>query len=154
MKKLSMTYRLLLILVVAVVVAGIALITTQAISASRAKHTPEVSPTSSGHAPVSPKVSGTQTGERVEVELVALLPAGFQPAEIARPNGRFLFGVNNRTGLQELSLEIVDETGRAVVARRMIKVKTWRKVVNLLPGHYVLRQTGHPDWLCRITITR
>ncbi|HEY3028105.1 MAG TPA: hypothetical protein VGJ55_18300 [Pyrinomonadaceae bacterium] len=152
MKLTKITYRLLLILVVAVVPAGIDRITTQAISASCANPIPEVSSTSSGHVSVSPKATGTQTGERFEVELVTLLPTGFEPAEITRPAGPFLLGVNNRTGLQELSLQVVDETGITVVARRMIKVKTWRKVINLLPGHYVLRETGHPEWLCRITI--
>ena len=153
MKKLSISSRLLLILVVAVVTAGIGLITTQAISASRAKHTPEVSLTSSGHPPVSPNATGTQTSERVEVELVTLLPTGFEPAEITRPKGRFLFGVNNRTGLTDLSLMLVHESGRSVGGKRLSKVKTWRQVLDLQPGRYALREANHRDWVCRITIT-
>jgi hypothetical protein len=88
-----------------------------------------------------------------EVELIDLRLSGFEPHEITRPAGRFLLGVNNRTGLTDLSLVLANESGRSASSKRLSKVKTWREVLDLHPGRYVLREATHRDWLCRITIT-
>jgi hypothetical protein len=88
-----------------------------------------------------------------EVELIDLRPSGFEPREITRPAGRFLLGVNNRTGLTDLSLVLANESGRSEGSKRLSRMKTWREVLDLQPGRYVLREATHSDWLCRITIT-
>jgi len=129
----------------AIAVEGLALVQAMAdrVPKDNAKAMPAalantVQPTSSGPA---------------EVELIDLQPTGFEPHEITRPAGRFLLGVNNRTGLTDLSLMLVHESGRAVVGKRLSKLKTWRQVLELQPGRYELREANHRDWLCRITIT-
>jgi len=88
-----------------------------------------------------------------EVEMIDLRPSGFEPRDVTRPAGRFLLGVNNRTGLADLSFVLVHESGRSVGGKRLNKLKTWRQVLDLHPGRYVLREANHRDWLCRITIT-
>lgn len=104
-------------------------------------------------APMIPNGSQARSNESAEVEQIDLRPSGFEPSEITRPAGRFLLGVNNRTGLTELSLTLVHESGRSAGSKRLSKVKTWREVLDLQPGRYVLREATHRDWLCRITIT-
>ncbi|MDX6501078.1 MAG: hypothetical protein QOG23_4338 [Blastocatellia bacterium] len=104
-------------------------------------------------AALTPNGSQARSNESAEVEQIDLRLSGFEPSEITRPSGRFLLGVNNRTGLTELSLTLVHESGRSAVSKRLSRVKTWREVLDLHPGRYVLREATHRDWLCRITIT-
>lgn len=87
------------------------------------------------------------------VELIDLRPSGFEPSEITRPAGRFLLRVNNRTGPTDLSLMLVQESGKSEGIKRLSRMKTWREVLDLQPGRYVLREATHRDWLCHITIT-
>jgi hypothetical protein len=104
-------------------------------------------------AALTPNGSQARSNESAEVEQIDLRPSGFEPSEITRPSGRFLLGVNNRTGLTDLSLTLVHESGRSAASKRLSRVKTWREVLDLHPGRYVLREATHRDWLCRITIT-
>ena len=104
-------------------------------------------------AAVFPNSSQSRSTESTEVELTDLGVSGFEPLEITRPAGRFLLGVNNRTGLTDLSLILVHESGRSIGGKRLSKLKTWRQVFDLPPGRYELREANHRDWLCRITIT-
>ena len=89
-----------------------------------------------------------------EVELVTLTPRGFEPDELSRPAGKFLLGINNRSGLPELTFSIIRENGSAHATKRMTRQKVWREVVDLQPGHYLLRVLNHPEWKCPITIVR
>jgi hypothetical protein len=89
-----------------------------------------------------------------EVVLINLTATGFEPDQITRPAGRFLFGVNNRSGLSDLTFQMVAESGSTTGQKRMIQEKLWRKVIEPQPGRYLLRVPGHPKWTCNITITR
>lgn len=92
--------------------------------------------------------------ERLEAELITIRPTGFEPASITRPRGKFLLAVNNRTGLDEVSLQLDSQAGaRQDSVRLSRKHHGWRKLVDLPPGRYVLRETNHPDWVCHITIS-
>lgn len=88
-----------------------------------------------------------------DVLLVSLLPTGFEPSEVTHPRGKFLFGVNNRTGLDDLRFQLTDDSGGPVGEKRMVKEKIWRKLIEPKPGRYVLRVVDHPSWLCEVTIT-
>lgn len=90
----------------------------------------------------------------LEAELVTATPTGFEPAEITRPQGRFLLAVDNRSGLNDLDLYLERETeGRVNVALgRRGKLK-WREVLDLPPGHYFLRATNDATWRCSLTLT-
>jgi hypothetical protein len=92
-----------------------------------------------------------QGEQQSDVQLIDLTPRGFEPAEFTRAEGKFLLAVNNRSGVDGLSLQLTTR-GRSVEARRLLKTKTWRKAVTLSPGEYLLSVEGHPEWLCRITI--
>lgn len=88
-----------------------------------------------------------------EVELITLQNTGFEPAEFSRPTGRFLFGVNNRTSLSDLTFQLVNETGVVVAESRMVRVRVWRQVIDLPAGSYLVRVAGHPEWRCVFTIS-
>ena len=89
----------------------------------------------------------------LEAELVTATPTGFEPAEITRPQGRFLLAVDNRSGLDELDLYLERETeGRVNVALgRRGKLK-WREILDLPSGHYILRAANDATWRCSITL--
>jgi len=96
-------------------------------------------------------VSPTQTVP--DVVLVSLLPTGFEPSEVIHPAEKFLFGVNNRSGLDDLRFQLTDERGRQLGEKQMVREKIWRKLIEPKPGRYVLRVVGHPSWLCQVVIT-
>lgn len=88
------------------------------------------------------------------VEMISVGPEGFQPAELTRPSGRFLLAVNNRSGLEEVSLQLIREDGKVMhQARVNRKQPNWRSIVNLPAGTYRLTETSHADWVCRIVVT-
>ena len=88
------------------------------------------------------------------VELITLRPQGFVPGEITRPAGRFMIGIDNRTGLKDVEIRLIRETRIKEHEVRISRNKPdWRGVVNLAPGNYELREANHPEWVCRITLT-
>ena len=131
------------LLLIAIAVVGISLVYAM----------PRRAPKDNAIALAVANVPQARSSSPAEVELIDLRPSGFEPHEITRPAGRFLLGVNNRTGLTDLSLVLANESGRSASSKRLSKVKTWREVLDLHPGRYELREATHRDWLCRITIT-
>jgi hypothetical protein len=102
----------------------------------------------------APTPAPTAPGQGVgEVELINVTPRGFEPRQLTRPVGRFLLGVNNRAGLSEMFLQLVDGSAQTVANQHTIKEKAYRQAMTLPPGHYVLKEAKHPDWQCQITIT-
>lgn len=92
---------------------------------------------------------------RLEAEILTISPSGFQPVEIARREGKFFLVVDDTSGLPELSLRLDREHGERVHAVRIRREdRTLSHQLDLNPGRYVLTETNHPDWICRITITR
>ncbi len=110
-------------------------------------------------APVEPSsqpysLRAVPQGQRVEAELITVLPTGFDPKEINRPAGAFLIAVENRSGLDELELRLDREAGSRLHQVPMPGRKlNWKQGVDLPPGRYLLTEANHPDWRCRITIT-
>jgi hypothetical protein len=90
----------------------------------------------------------------VETELITIRPNGFEPAEINRPAGEFILVVENPYG-QTANLVLSREAGERLNEMRSSKEQPdWNDLVDLRPGRYLLTETNHPDWICRITITR
>src|SRR5205823_417158 len=58
-----------------------------------------------------PVLQEESTNNKMEVEVIALRPIGFEPDTITRPQGKFLLAVNNLTGLDEVTLQLDAETG-------------------------------------------
>ena len=90
----------------------------------------------------------------LEAELVTATPTGFEPAEITRPQGRFLLAIDNRSGLDDVDLYLERETGgRVNVSLGRRHKLAWREAVDLPPGAYLLRAGNDESWSCRINIT-
>ena len=98
--------------------------------------------------------SEPQSRERVEVELITLRRNGFEPSEIRRPQGSFVLGVDNRSGIEgvELRLERL-AGGRLPALQTRARKLSWRELVDLPAGEYVLKEANHPEWACAISIS-
>jgi hypothetical protein len=97
--------------------------------------------------------SSQSVSDKVEVELVTLRPAGFEPAEMTRPKGPFVLTVDDRSGLEKSSLKLVQENGNDVRQLKTDRRKTeWHDVLDLPPGAYVLVETNHPEWTFRLVV--
>lgn len=101
-------------------------------------------------------ITTTQSSQTpLQVELVTITPTGFEPAEITRPQGRFLFAIDNRSGLNEIDFYLERETGGRVNVPLSRRGRlAWREEINLPAGTYILRATNDETWRCRITLTR
>lgn len=98
----------------------------------------------------------TSPHERVEVVRITIRPTGFEPSEIVRPAGPFLLVIDNKSGLEDINLQIQRLTGGRRDKLHDIKVslKQLRKaeITNLPVGQYELTEATHTDWICRVTI--
>jgi hypothetical protein len=102
----------------------------------------------------TPSSAQDRRTEQLEAELVTITPTGFEPGDITRPHGRFLFAVDNRSGLDEVEMYLERETGARVHSSLTRKGKlAWREVLDLPPGTYILRAANDQSWHCRITLT-
>jgi hypothetical protein len=107
--------------------------------------------------PDQPALASSQSNspqQRVETERVTLRPTGFDPAEITRPQGEFILAVDNLSGLREVTLLLERGSGEPVRERRATPEQfKWKVRLDLRPGRYVLREAGHPEWACALTVT-
>ena len=103
----------------------------------------------------SASVVPQRRGADIQAELITIVPHGFEPQELTRPRGRFLLMIDNRSGLETVTLRLTLEGGPRV---REISVPReepdWSEVIDLDPGRYLLTEANHSDWVCVITITR
>jgi hypothetical protein len=91
---------------------------------------------------------------QIESELITITAHGFEPAAITRAQGRFLLMVDNRSGLNDLSIQLRHEGGaqlREIFAPR--EEPNWSDVIDPAPGRYLLTEASHPRWRCLVTIT-
>ena len=88
-----------------------------------------------------------------EIELVTLRPAGFEPAEITRPNGPFVLFIDDRSGRDHSSLLLRRSSGGQLRAIGLERRKSeWNEVVDLTPGTYILQDANNSELRCQITI--
>ena len=105
-------------------------------------------------APLYGAATGSQNrSERLEVEVIRLLPTGFEPTEIKRPPGRFILIVNNQSGINEVEVRLDAETRTLAEGHLPKGKKRWRTVIEAAPGRYVLTALGPPERTAHITIT-
>ena len=90
--------------------------------------------------------------ERLKAELITLRPAGFEPAVLERAGGHFILALDNRSGLEELTLRLDRKGGSPEREVKFVRRMRWRGRVNLGPGDYTLSVVERPGWVCRITI--
>lgn len=86
--------------------------------------------------------------------LITITPGGFDVGQITSPAVPFFLLVENRSGLDEVSLRLDRVAGprlrQVTVAREQLD---WSDLMDLSPGEYVLSEGNHPSWTCHITIT-
>ena len=132
----------------ALVIAIVTILTSSVYAVYRAKllaspKEPELAPTKS----VSPP-------DDLEVELITVLPNGFEPVEIVRPAGRFMLVFDNQSRLRALEFHL-ERSGNAVIPPVHPRGKTdSTKVLNLPAGEYQITEANHPDWKLTLTITK
>lgn len=96
----------------------------------------------------------TAEDDRIEAEIITIRPGGCEPQEITRPKGAFLLLIENRSAMKLTAFEIRHETGSLHHAfRGRTRRSSWRKIVSLQPGIYVLTAPEYADSPCRLTIT-
>jgi hypothetical protein len=86
--------------------------------------------------------------------LITIAPGGFDVSQITSPAVPFFLLVENRSGLDEVSL-LLDRVAGARLRQVTVPQEQldWSDLVDLSPGEYVLSERSHPSWICRITIT-
>jgi hypothetical protein len=102
---------------------------------------------------VQPSVAVTQSS-RIRTELITILPTGFDPAEIRLTDGQFRIAVDNKSGLDEVTLRLVREGGARVREMRLATGQLkLREKLDLPDGTYLLTEANHANWRCRIVVT-
>lgn len=91
---------------------------------------------------------------RLPSHVITLRPSGFDPAEVLWPKGKFFLTIDNRSNVNEINLVLDRQAGRRVkeVKFRMRKERS-AGVLELTPGNYLLTESNHPEWVCRIRIS-
>ncbi len=123
------------------VVASIAIGFVWARTAKGRSTSPEVARLSSPVTATAGRQSASSAGQQnllpqVEVELITVRPTGFEAKEITRPTGRFLLGVDNKTGLDEVALRLNRDTGLNLRLQRLPrKRRSWRSASLLVQGN-------------------
>lgn len=98
--------------------------------------------------------AATKTPMRIETELVTIRRHGFEPVEIIRPAGPFVLAVENRSGIEDVALQLNAVSGVRLKEVLVPQTKLdWRDFFDLAPGDYSLTEANHPGWICHLTIT-
>jgi hypothetical protein len=100
----------------------------------------------------SPIFLPDQSGEQDTQGLViAIRPDGFVPSNIELTKGRYIFIVQNHSGIRDLTFRLDRDTGERIHELRSQKPK-WKNAFDLQPGGYVLSVVDHSKWLCTIRV--
>ena len=110
--------------------------------------------TTSTEQPTSSTQDQDPRKSKEEAEMITLQEWGFEPREINRPAGPFVAVFENHSGLREVQLSLIRESGQS-----MVRIPVTRNALNsrqrltLPPGTYLVKEANHPEWQCRIVIT-
>ena len=89
----------------------------------------------------------------IQVETFRLGVNGFEPKQIERRPGPFVLGIDNYDRFGAAAFELVHKDGNRVHEIKWpIGQNRYRKLMNLPPGNYLLRDVNHPDTTAQITI--
>jgi hypothetical protein len=92
--------------------------------------------------------------QKIEVEVITVSRNGFEPTGLVRPHGRFMLAITNRSGENDLLLQLDRIDGNRVHEMRMPKGRVrWNPLLNLPPGDYLLKEQNHSSWVCSIKLT-
>jgi hypothetical protein len=106
----------------------------------------------------SPRAAAAQVGPNpklTNVAHIAISPRGFDSKVITLPHAPFFLLVENRSGVGGVSFRVdrIDGASGNVRSKDVSREELdWSDFFDLPPGNYLLSETGHPDWQCRITV--
>jgi hypothetical protein len=101
----------------------------------------------------APAAEGVSNG-RVEIESVTFGRAGFEPAQITRPPGRFVLAVDSLVRGREVTFRLDAEAGGRVRDFRLPpRKRRWSGPIELPPGRYLLTEASQPGSTCLIIIS-
>ena len=88
-------------------------------------------------------------------EVVLTLTAeGFTPAAVTRDPGRFQLSVDNRSGVDDLTLHLKRSDGTQLREMRVAGGGgDWSEVFDLTQGNYTLSEANHSNWVCAFIIS-
>ena len=96
-----------------------------------------------------------------EALTIVIRPEGFAQKVVRVPRGIYALGVFNRSGLDDLALELDRMPGRTIEGPAAERVSTgvaakrtarWLRRVTLTPGTHRLRVSNRPAWVCTIEV--
>jgi hypothetical protein len=97
-------------------------------------------------------VQGQSPTSVLGAHLITITPDGIEPAAISTSHGHFILAYENRSGLDNLSLQLTLRDS-AVHQLPMTRLKTlWTGEFKLDKGIYELRESSHPEWVCTLTV--
>jgi hypothetical protein len=104
---------------------------------------------------VAPATATPQPGKtRIGSELISISRFGLETREITRPVGKFFLLVENRSGINPITLRLQSDRGQRIIEVTPPQDQLdWADELNLPPGHYTLTIAERPAWVCEITIT-
>lgn len=144
------------ITVVIIVFAGLVLLATVKTQRWVASPVKTISDLTSAVEPaVAPAASARKDRKllpRIDGEEVTLRPTGFFPNEIRRKKEPFILAVDNLTDLDGLSFQLARDNGEKQSEKTLQGQITWRQLLDLNPGRYILKEETHPEWVCHLII--
>jgi len=101
---------------------------------------------------IQPSASAAQSSQ-MRTELITIRPTGFDPSEIRLTDGQFRIAVDNKSGLDEVTLRLTREGGARMREVRLPPGQLkWREKLDLPDGTYLLTEANHANWRCRIIV--
>jgi hypothetical protein len=98
---------------------------------------------------------GKPTPATIQVESVTLKTTGFEPKEFSRPASPFVLAIHNQIRVFDASFELLREDGHKLHDVKGPKGAVRpAKIIDLPPGTYLLKEVNHPEWTCRIVLSR
>jgi hypothetical protein len=88
----------------------------------------------------------------LETHLITITPDHIQPAEMIASKGQCILLYENRSGQENLSLQLTSKNTFIHQLDMPLLRSMWAGEFNLTEGTYELRESLHPDWLCTITV--
>jgi hypothetical protein len=95
--------------------------------------------------------AGVCAGRAIEDVSLTLREDGFHPPEVTVTAGRFLLSLDNRSGVEVVTLRLAVESGEVLRDIPVPKdAADWAEQVDLAAGSYLLTEINHPGWACRL----
>ncbi len=142
--------------VLATVVALVFTASANAWRLSRAIRSSAPAPVSNAHSSVAEAVPNALSNlpSPLEVEVVTVRPTGFEPRQITRPPGPYVLLIENRSGMETLTLKLSFVTNAINPSVFQVQIPRgqldWTTVISGTPGQYTLKESSHPSWNCSV----